>query len=496
MAIGTLAYKITADTRSFDRSIKATRREMSSAKRLIEATRTPVEKLEQAERGLQQLYQKRVIDLKTYSRSLARVRAELAPTTAAVDKKKLALADMGGALGVNIGALSAWSLGLAAAGAAAMAAKNSIGDLRRTLADMDSQLKTARTVGVEVNQLRALELGASRAGISNIEPMLKRLSRVTGDTVNDMGEAAAGFDALGIDIQKFVQLPVEKRFQEIAVAIGELATREQQVSVAAKIFESEGRDLVRLFDDIRSAGGVEYFRDEIDRLGLSIDSVDAARLQDFSDTLDNFAKRKQGVKESFLVGLVGEVNALAEALDRAGTGFTELLSLTAKAAGGAMANIAIDTVVGQAAGTAIRAAGKAIAVAAPKKTAAVPGRLAAKTPGAGVPVPDEISPGLQQFLAETKRMRDAAPDPFQQAVRRSLAAADTVDGEPFQSLRQQAPTANTAVMKGSAAAVSLEARLRGGRSKELGFLSRIEKNTRRISADTTAADQEIIEVGI
>jgi len=492
--IDKLVYKIVSDTGDFTTGVKGTRRELALAKRVMLDTQKPADQLAAAERGLEQLYQKRLITLPQYQAALKKTRDAFVPMATAVDRQTGGLNALGQAFGINLSSMTKWTAGLAAAAGAAKLTARFARGLSDTLRDLDKEFKLAATVGIEVNELRALEIASDRAGIGadKLQNMLKRLARVTGDTVNNTGEARVGFEMLSIDMDKFLGLPVEERMVEIARAIGDLGTREAQVSATAKIFEAEGRDLVRVFDALRDSG-ITPFREEVERLGLAMDEGDIARLQDFNDTLSNFGKRGQGLQESFLAGAVEETNALAGAVDAAGVD----LSVFANIMGKFGSRQVLDTVIGKQAGDALRGAvglwgefGETATTAADRVTESV----------------DDMSDGLKEFIKLTDTLRAApGPDPFEQEVSRMIEQDDPAGRDPFEVEFEKAererrrqlvqPTAaNTALLRGSTAAISFEEKLKAGRGKEISILTRIEKNTR--SATPVSNVLGITEVGL
>src|SRR6056297_1781058 len=71
VSIGALRYDIIADTANFQKGIIATRKELSSAKRLFNDTRTPAENLGIEIEGAARLFNKGAIDANTFARSVA-----------------------------------------------------------------------------------------------------------------------------------------------------------------------------------------------------------------------------------------------------------------------------------------------------------------------------------------------------------------------------------------------------------------------------------------
>lgn len=181
----------------------------------------------------------------------------------------------------------------------------------------DSLAKTADRLGITTNELASLRHAADLAGVSTemmdkaLTDMLRRLGGATQDA-NETRKALAG---LGLDAGKLAGQSAFKSFIQIAEAIEGLGNQALKANAAFEIFGKSGAQLLNVLAGRR--GAIEQAAREAEQLGVSIDRLDAAKMEQLSD---QFARVKQ-----FLSGIKFAIAAeTAPVIDRLIQGFLDL----------------------------------------------------------------------------------------------------------------------------------------------------------------------------
>ncbi len=249
MAISTLVYKITADTRQFKNGIVATRRELTAARKIMQETQAPAQRYNDALGGLNRLYEKGLISAEQYKQALAKLKAEFRQA-----------GDAAGTTGGRVSRFNAFMQRarlpmLAAAGAGAVAVKRmlslaasaeqaqvsfetllgSADDAKRLLQDLG---RFAAATPFQIEELRNASRSLAAFGVNaeEIVPTLRRLGDVSAGINQPIGEIAEIYGKARVQGRLFMEDINQLTGRGIPV-IQELA---KQFGVA----ESEVRELV------------------------------------------------------------------------------------------------------------------------------------------------------------------------------------------------------------------------------------------------------------
>lgn len=204
----------------------------------------------------------------------------------------------------NITLLSAAAVG---AGAGIVA-----GLVTSGLKAIDTQSKLAQALDGTVGGLRAAEMAAGDAGVATEEfyDAAKRMNGALGDATKQAGPAYEALNRLGLSAESLIDLDIDQRFAAIADA---MARQNVSGAQAQDIMRDLGVRSQNLSNLIRQGG--DAFReqaDEVDRLGLRLSMVDAAKVEMANDAMGIFGDVLTGVQDRLTVTAAPYLTVLSE----------------------------------------------------------------------------------------------------------------------------------------------------------------------------------------
>lgn len=208
-----------------------------------------------------------------------------------------------------------WGAGMAAAGAAATAALVKTG-----LQSVDALAKTADKLGVTTEALAQLRFAAEQTGIetSKFDTALQRFTRRLGDAASGAGPAVKAFEALGLSAQELVKLSPDEAFKRVADAMQGVGTQTEKVSIAFKLFDSEGVGLVNTL--ALGSEGLQEMAMQADAAGLSISRVDAAKIEAANDAINRASKVFEGFAAQLAAKFAPIIEDIAAKMFKISTG--------------------------------------------------------------------------------------------------------------------------------------------------------------------------------
>ena len=312
MAISTLAYKITADTSSLTSGVQATRRELNLAKRVMQETEDPAERLERALAGVEAIHKKGLISAQQFAKAQDQVRRELSAGIPTAELVPPAVNKIGGAFTSATAALTKFAgpLGVTLGGFVSL--QSALAGITDQLEAIDDLGDRAQKFGIDVNTLRTFEVAAQRAGISadSLESALEKMVKQIGDAQRLGGAPAKIFETLGLDIDRLSRLTPELQFVAVAEQVRKLDSDAAKLSATMQVFGRGSGDLVRLLD--LGAAGFAKTRAEVERL---LGTIDPAKIQQFQEDLETLGLVREGffggLAEGVAGGEVGQAAGLA-----------------------------------------------------------------------------------------------------------------------------------------------------------------------------------------
>ena len=123
-------------------------------------------------------------------------------------------------------------------------------------------------------------------------------------------------DALNLSARDLTQLSPDEQFLAIADAMGEVENRSEQVRLAFKLFDSGGVELLNTMD--MTSEGIREAMEQAEHLGIALNRIDAAQVENANDAFDNMTKVSAGISRQLTVAFAPAVQGVStELLDMA-----------------------------------------------------------------------------------------------------------------------------------------------------------------------------------
>lgn len=154
--------------------------------------------------------------------------------------------------------------------------------------------KLAGQLNLEPSTLSAYGFVAERSGIQvqTMEKSIAELIKRSGEAKQGIGEASAAFKALGIDVERFVELDLDGKMELLADAFSLVEDEETKAALAARLFGEAGGEMLRALNG-GSAALAELVQKGKEFRYVSKEMIEAAA--EFNDTLTDTKASIDGV---------------------------------------------------------------------------------------------------------------------------------------------------------------------------------------------------------
>jgi hypothetical protein len=211
----------------------------------------------------------------------------------------------------------------AAAGAAVMVALYT--DAAKSI---DSQAKLAQALGGTIGGLRAAQMAAGDAGVSNEElaTTLVKLNQKLGDAERGTGRAFNALQTLGLSARDLSGLDVDQKMIAISSKVKDLGMSSQQAAVLLRDLGIRNENLANLMRN--GAEAIQAQVKEVKDLGLNLSMVDAAKVEAANDALGIFGDVFTAIQDKIAVTAAPYLTVLSEKFREAAIesgGFKDLI---------------------------------------------------------------------------------------------------------------------------------------------------------------------------
>ena len=166
---------------------------------------------------------------------------------------------------------------------------------------IDANAKMARSLNASNDALKALQMAAGDAGLDGLEGSLSRMTRALGAAEMGTGRAVKTIEVLGLDLAALSQMDVDQKLQTIGQAIRDAGISSEQ---ASRHLQNLGFDQAQAMQFFTSGiTDLSHYRREINALGLSLSSFDAARVERANDAMGVFGDVIQGISQRVAVNM-------------------------------------------------------------------------------------------------------------------------------------------------------------------------------------------------
>lgn len=177
---------------------------------------------------------------------------------------------------------------------------------------IDEQAKLARTLETTVEGLQVATRAGELQGVA-----FDKVSQATKDLERRLSQAAAGggpaveiLERLNLTAQELQALPLDERLELINQRILDFIPAAERAAAAGQLFGEEGGQAVERIDPATIAAA----RAEIERFGLALSDVDAAKVEEANDAISRLSLIRQGAFQRLTVELAPFLTAISESI--------------------------------------------------------------------------------------------------------------------------------------------------------------------------------------
>ena len=178
----------------------------------------------------------------------------------------------------------------------------------------DVLAKTADALGDTTERLAAFQLAAAELSGVELEQSTKSLQRFVvqlGDAKRGSGDAARALKRLGLNQEELARQTPTEAFEAVGAALTTIPTRAEQARLAYALL---GRQAVVLLNTMLRLGedGLRPFEQIAKDLGIAVDRVSAAKLEQANDQLNRAQFLVQGTGRNLAIQLAPTIQAVSE----------------------------------------------------------------------------------------------------------------------------------------------------------------------------------------
>lgn len=230
---------------------------------------------------------------------------------------------------------------LITAAATAAAAAIGVSLVKNSMSAIDAQAKLAKQLDTSSKSIANLELAASLSGISidQVGAAAKALNVRLAEAAGGTGEAVEALKELGLRAKDLADLDLDQKISVLNTAIKDNIEPTRQAAIAADLFGSRAGAAISQLD----AKTLSDAAAQVERLGLAISDVDAAKVEAANDSIELLKRSADGFIQQLTVELAPAINAAAKAISEqfgaASGDMSEGVKMAANAAIDAFANV-------------------------------------------------------------------------------------------------------------------------------------------------------------
>lgn len=217
------------------------------------------------------------LSLSNFTKGLTSLRGQLASFSSGIEK-------MASSTGTWVAAIGA---GAAVAGLSAL--------VTSSMDAMDAASDLSQQLGTTVGNLTALQHAANLTGSSAeaLGPALQKMNINLSEASTKGGTAAEAFTKLGLDANKLKEMDPSLAFVEVADALSKIPNSSDRAAAAMDIFGKGGINILNTLG--AGKGTLQDLMKEAERLGVSFNEIDAAKIGEAKDQMDRLGAVMQGV---------------------------------------------------------------------------------------------------------------------------------------------------------------------------------------------------------
>jgi hypothetical protein len=171
----------------------------------------------------------------------------------------------------------------------------------------DASGKLAARLGMSVEALQGLQMAAQMAGVSDLTPVLQKMSITLGQAASGAKPAMEALAGIGLSIDELAGMSPDQQFQAIAAAINAIPDPAARAAAAVRIFGEQGVALLPLM-----AQNLEEVQARMEGLGAVLSADQTEAIEGMNDALTMVQATFEGIIGQVVGNLAPVVTALAE----------------------------------------------------------------------------------------------------------------------------------------------------------------------------------------
>lgn len=168
-----------------------------------------------------------------------------------------------------------------------LTATTAVNQLGESMRNVDRQAKLSDRLGITNEMMQRLSVAAEASG-SNVDDLAKAMLHM-GRTIGSGG------------------MPLDKRFFQVADAIAAIESPTIRSANAVRIFGKQGDELLTLIT--QGSRGIKRSTDAIDRFGLAISRVDAAKIEEANDAITELGTVLKGFRDKMAIEIAPTISS-------------------------------------------------------------------------------------------------------------------------------------------------------------------------------------------
>ena len=183
---------------------------------------------------------------------------------------------------------------------------------KQSAANIDALAKQADKLGITTQALAGLHHAADLTGVSSkaLNKGLLDMTVKVQDAAKGTGEAKDALKELNLNAQVLAKMSPDQQFKKIAEAMKGVEHHGNKVAIAYDLFGAKGTDLINTL--ALGEAGLNKTAKEAELLGISLNRVDAAKVEAANDSMAKSAGVFTGIGNAITIGLSPYVNALSD----------------------------------------------------------------------------------------------------------------------------------------------------------------------------------------
>ncbi|EKO3713574.1 hypothetical protein P0F05_001216 [Vibrio metschnikovii] len=176
---------------------------------------------------------------------------------------------------------------------------------------IDQTAKHADKIGITTEALTQLRYASELTGVgsSNLDTALQRMTRRLAGSDANTG-LSSEVKELGLDLKTLQAMSPDEQLAAIADGFKNVESQATRVKLAFRFFDTEGVGMVNMLAN--GSAGLREMQAEADRVGVTLNRIDAAKIEAANDAIFRASEVTRALKQSLVVEAAPSVEKLAD----------------------------------------------------------------------------------------------------------------------------------------------------------------------------------------